>query len=87
MATYLAKVTGAGQITLPKGIRDKLSLSDGSYIEITTIGDAVVARKLRADLNLLETVRKKIRRSGITRSRAMRIVEESSGEVWTDRRG
>ena len=87
MSSYLAKVTSAGQITLPKGIRDKLSLSDGSYLEITTIGETVVARKLRADVKLLETVRRKIRRSGITRARAKRIVEEASGEVWAGDRG
>ena len=42
----IVKVTRKGQITLPKEIRDKLSIKEGDYLEVVLQGDRIVLRRL-----------------------------------------
>jgi len=42
----IVKVTRKGQITLPKEIRDKLSIKEGDYLEVTLQGDKIIIKKL-----------------------------------------
>jgi len=42
----IVKVTRKGQITLPKEIRDKLSIREGDYLEITLQGDKIIIKKV-----------------------------------------
>lgn len=76
MATYVSKVTSAGQITIPKKIREVLEIGDEDLVEFTEIGEAVLIQKLRASKAKVDAIRAKIRRMGMTRERAMEIVEE-----------
>jgi len=76
MATYVSKVTTAGQITIPKKIREVLDIGEEDLVEFTQIGDAVFIQRLKASQAKLDAIRAKIRRMGMTRERAMEIVEE-----------
>ncbi len=83
MATYVSKVTSAGQITIPKKIREGLNISDEDLVEFTKVGDAVLMRKMMASKARLDAIRAKIRRTGLTRERVNEIVEEVREEIWT----
>ena len=40
------KITSKGQVTLPKVIRDKLKLGQGSYLTVLLNGDEIVLKKM-----------------------------------------
>ncbi|MFQ6128641.1 MAG: AbrB/MazE/SpoVT family DNA-binding domain-containing protein [Thermoplasmata archaeon] len=82
MESYVGKVTVAGQVTLPKKLRNLLGIEEGSLVEFVLIGDALVLRKLRGDRDLLLKVRAKIRKSGITKKQVLTLVEEVAAEEW-----
>lgn len=46
MNSQLAKLTSKGQLTLPKSVREKLSLDKGSYIAIYLEKDQIVMKKV-----------------------------------------
>ena len=85
MATYVSKVTTAGQITIPKNIREVLELSEEDLVEFRQIGDAVLMQKMKASQSSLKAIRAKIRRMGMTRERVEEIVEEVRKEMWRER--
>ncbi|MEW6070204.1 MAG: AbrB/MazE/SpoVT family DNA-binding domain-containing protein [Candidatus Thermoplasmatota archaeon] len=84
MEAYISKVTTAGQITIPKEIRRILGLDKDSYVEFERIGDTIVLKKLKAEEDILKNIRKKIKKSGITRKRLAEIIEDASGKVWKE---
>ena len=86
MATYVSKVTSAGQVTIPKDVREALDLDDDDYVEFARVGAAVIVRKLRAREDRVSLIRAKVRRSGLTRERVDRIVEETREEMRRKRR-
>jgi len=69
-------------VTLPNEMRKKLEIGKDDYIIIQRIGDTYFIRKVEAERDLLEKVRKKIKKSGITREKLDRIIEEAREEVW-----
>ena len=77
MATYVSKVTSAGQVTIPKEVRKTLGLSDNDFVEFNEIGEAVVMQKLKARRDKVKRIRARIKRSGMTRERVDAIVEET----------
>jgi len=86
VATYVSKVTSAGQVTIPKDVREALDLDDDDYVEFACVGAAVFLRKLRAREDRVAVIRAKVRRSGLTRERVDRIVEETREEMRRKRR-
>lgn len=82
MDVYLSKVTSQGQVTLPKEIRRKLGVGRDEYLEFDPVGDAVVVRKLDLSDRELEIIRQRVKKSGITKGRAMQLLEEASAGVW-----
>ncbi|MFQ6106497.1 MAG: AbrB/MazE/SpoVT family DNA-binding domain-containing protein, partial [Thermoplasmata archaeon] len=76
------KVTVAGQVTLPKKLRDHLGIEEGTLVEFVSMGNAVVLRKLRGDRDFLRKVRAKIKKSGLTKKQVLRLVEEAAAEEW-----
>ena len=81
MATYVSKVTSAGQVTIPKRVREALDLDEEDFVEFARVGTAVLIRKLRARQDRVAAIRAKVRRSGLTRERVDRIVEETREEM------
>ena len=86
MSSYVSKVTQAGQITIPKSIRKSLGLDDEDFVEFTQVGDAILMQTLKASKGKVETIRRKIRRSGMTKERVEAIVEETRGRLYRTRR-
>lgn len=84
MEAYISKVTTAGQVTLPKEIRRLLNLDKDSYIEFERVGDTFVLKKLKAEEDILKKIRKKIKKSGITKRHLAEIVGEASEKVWKE---
>jgi len=86
METYVSKVTTAGQVTIPKKVRDALDLDDEDFVEFARVGNAILLRKLQARRDKVQGIREKIRRSGLTRTRVEAIVKETRKEMWRRRR-
>ncbi len=84
MTTYVCKVTTAGQVTIPKKIREGLHIHDEDLVEFIEIGDAVFMRKMKASRARLDAIRAKVRRTGLTRKRVNEIVEEVREEMWLE---
>jgi len=85
MSSYVSKVTQAGQITIPKSIRESLGLGDEDFVEFTQVGDAILMQKLKASKGKVDAIRRKIRRSGMTRERVEAIVEQTRGRLYRTR--
>ena len=84
---YVVKVSSVGQVTLPKEIREKLSLTKDDYIIIEKIGETYFIKKLHQDKDLLQRIRGRVKKSGITRERLDEIIEEESQVVWQKHQG
>lgn len=82
---YVVKVTSVGQVTLPKEVREELDVGKDDYIVIEKTGEAYFIKKLDVGNDLLERVRDRVRKSGITRERFDEIIEEESRVVWDKR--
>lgn len=79
---YVCKVTSVGQITLPKEVREELGIGEDDYVTIERIGGTYFIKKLHGEKDLLERVRARVKKSGITRERLEEILEEESEDVW-----
>lgn len=79
---YVCKVTSVGQVTLPKEVREELGVGEDDYVVIEKIGEAYFMKKLQGEKRLLERVRERVKKSGITRERLQEIVEEESEAAW-----
>jgi len=83
--SYISKVTSAGQLTLPKRIRKALGLEGSEYVEVALVGGAAVIRRLREDDAVLEAIRRKVKKSGLTRARVEDLVGEAARKAWKKR--
>lgn len=83
----MVKVSSVGQITLPKEIREELGLDRDDYVIIEKIGKSYFFKKLDEEKDLLEKVRERVKKSGITRERLDEIIEEESKDIWERRKG
>jgi AbrB family looped-hinge helix DNA binding protein len=84
---YVVKVSSVGQVTLPKEIREKLDITRDDYIVIEKIGETYFIKKLNQEKDLLEKIRKRVKKSGITREKLDEIIEEEADIVWKKHQG
>jgi AbrB family looped-hinge helix DNA binding protein len=84
---YVVKVTSVGQVTLPKEIREELEIKKNDYIVIEKIGETYFIMKLDHSKDLLEKIRNRVKKSGITRERLEEIIEEETSNVWQKHQG
>jgi AbrB family looped-hinge helix DNA binding protein len=85
MESYVSKVTTAGQLTLPKKVRKAMGLQGHDYVEVALVGRAVVIRRLREEEEFLESIGRKIKKTGLTRERLQQLIDEAKKEVWKKR--
>jgi len=83
--SYISKVTSAGQLTLPKKVRKGLGLKGSEYVEVALLGKTAVIRRLREEEEVLETIRRKVKRSGLTRARLQELLKEARKRTWKKR--
>ena len=81
---YVSKLTSAGQLTIPKEIRRRLELKASSLVVLDEVGDVVLLRRFEADEETLRFLRKKLRKTGLTRARVNEIVERERKELWEE---
>jgi AbrB family looped-hinge helix DNA binding protein len=79
---YVSKVTSAGQLTIPKRIREKLGLRAASLVVLDEVGDVVLLRRFEADEETLKLLRRKFRKTGLSRVRVDEIVERERARLW-----
>lgn len=79
---YVCKVTSVGQITLPKEVREELEIGRGDFVILEKIGGTYFIRKVGAEKTILKKVRAQVKKSGITREKLTKILEEVSDDVW-----
>jgi AbrB family looped-hinge helix DNA binding protein len=83
--SYVSKVTSAGQLTLPKKIRKALGLGDRDYVEVALVGRTAVIRRLREDEEFLDSIRRKVKKTGLTRARMQELLDEVKRDAWKKR--
>ena len=81
---YVSKLTSAGQLTIPKEIRERLGLQASSLIVLDEVGDVVLLRRFEADQATLRLLRNRVRKTGITRKRLNEIVERERAKLWKE---
>lgn len=73
-------------MTLPKEIRAELGLDRDDYVIIEKIGKSYFIKKLEVEKDLLEKIRKRVKKRGITRELLESIIEGESKDVWERRK-
>jgi len=81
---YVSKVTSAGQLTIPKKIRVRLGLRPSSFVVLDEVGDVVVLRPFEADEESLRILRRRFKKTGLTRTRVSEIVERERARFWKE---
>ncbi|MBN2517689.1 MAG: AbrB/MazE/SpoVT family DNA-binding domain-containing protein [Candidatus Altiarchaeota archaeon] len=81
------KMTRAGQITIPREIREEMKLEKGSQLDFYYDSDMILIRKKRTPLEVYETLAKKtherFKRQGITRKDVEEAVEAARNELYS----
>lgn len=78
---YVSRLTSAGQLTIPKPIREKLGLRAASLVVLDEVGDVVLLRRFEAEEETLRLLRKKLRKTGLTRARVNEIIERERAKL------
>lgn len=74
---YVSKLTSAGQLTIPKQIRQRLGLQESSLVVLDEVGDVILLRRFEADQATLRLLRQKLKKTGVARGRVDKIVERT----------
>ena len=78
---YVSKVTAAGQISLPKQLRESLGIKE-DYIVIESLGDALILRKITS---LREEIfgyfEKEAKKKGITKAKLEKAIKRSGDKL------
>ena len=82
--SYVSKVTSAGQLTIPKKIREKLGLRGSSFVVLDEAGDVVLLRPFEADEKSLGILRRKLKKTGLTTAKVNKIVEREREKLWKE---
>ena len=82
---YVSKLTSAGQLTIPKQIRRRMGLEASSLVVLDEVGDVVLLRRFKADEEALSILRKKFKKTGLTRVRVDEIVERERAGLWKEK--
>jgi AbrB family looped-hinge helix DNA binding protein len=82
---YVSKLTSAGQLTIPKKMREKLGLRGASFVVLDEVGDVVLLRPFEADEETLGILRKRFTKTGVTRERVNEIVERERAKLWKEK--
>jgi AbrB family looped-hinge helix DNA binding protein len=78
---YVSKVTAAGQISIPKALRDLLKIGD-DYIVIEKFGDALILRKIKSIKDeLYSYFEKEANAKGITKEQMEEELKKSKAKI------
>jgi AbrB family looped-hinge helix DNA binding protein len=78
---YVSKVTAAGQISLPKSLRDALGIGE-DYIVIEPFGDALILRKVKSLRDeIFGYFEKEAKAKGITKEQLEKAIKKSGKKI------
>ena len=78
---YVSKVTSAGQISLPKALREALGIEE-DYIIIEPFGDALILRKIKSmKEEIYEYFEKETEIKGITKAKLEKVLKKSGMKI------
>jgi len=81
---YVSKVTSAGQISIPKKLRETLGLKEG-YVVLERCGDAIILKKVKSyEEELFAYFEKGAKRRRITKEMLRKAVEEAKRETFRE---
>lgn len=76
------KVTSKGQITLPVDIRNRIGITDDSYLIIERIGDYILLRKAELRMKEIQKLLKNdAMRKRITKKELLRALKKTEARV------
>jgi AbrB family looped-hinge helix DNA binding protein len=78
---YVSKLTSAGQLTIPKKMREKLGLRGASFVVLDEVGDVVLLRPFEAEEDTLRILRERFTKTGVTKARVNEIVERERARL------
>ncbi len=81
---YVSKLTSAGQLTIPKRIRDRLGLTAASLVVLDEVGDIVLLRRFEAEEETLKLLRRNFKKTGLTKARVNEIIERERARLWKE---
>ena len=61
-----------------------MELKASSLVVLDEVGDVILLRRFEADEETLRFLRKKLRKTGLTRARVNEIVERERKELWEE---
>ncbi len=78
---YVSKVTRAGQISIPKALRDALGIEE-DYVVIEHLGDTLLLRKIKSIRDeTFEYFEKEAKAKGITRDKLEKALSKSKKKL------
>lgn len=81
---YVSKITAAGQLSIPKEMREGLGLGE-EYVILELIGDVVVLRRIKTmQEELFEYFDRETKAKGITRKDIERALKEARKKVFEE---
>ena len=85
---YRSQIRERGQLTIPKGIREKGALYDGEAVTIIPVGDAILVSPQKLGLEeARREIRKLMRRSGVTAEELLEGLKEERAKLYEETYG
>jgi AbrB family looped-hinge helix DNA binding protein len=79
------KMTRAGQVTIPRAIREEMGLGEGSQLDFYFDAGMIIARKKKTSVEIFDSLARKteerFERGGITRRDVKKAVETARNEM------
>ncbi|OAT82972.1 transcriptional regulator [Desulfotomaculum copahuensis] len=84
----ISRVTSKGQVTIPKAVRERLSLSEGDKVAfIEKDGNIVIAKSSIAALRkFLDSMAEEVHEKGITEKELLNDLEQVREEMWNEQK-
>ncbi|HMK83003.1 MAG TPA: AbrB/MazE/SpoVT family DNA-binding domain-containing protein [Candidatus Bathyarchaeia archaeon] len=82
--SYVSRVTSAGQLTIPKKIRQRLGLRGASFVVLDEAENVILLRPFEADEETLKILRRKFKKTGLTKAHVSAIVERERTKHWKE---
>ncbi len=86
--TYRSHIRERGQLTIPKEIRERGSLSDGETVTIIPVGDAILVSPQKLGLEeARREIRKLMKRTGVTAEELLEGLREARAKLHEETYG
>jgi AbrB family looped-hinge helix DNA binding protein len=85
---FVSKVTAAGQISIPKELRESMDLNEAERVTIEPMGDALLVKRIKPYREeILKDLRAFAKAKGITRKDVEKAVRKVGKELYEEKYG